>query len=133
MPSSLKSKLNRLKTSSEPRPAPPPPALMEHEARFPADEKLFSLSPCALKRLGFKFPFEPSRALFLDTETTGLSGGAGTVAFLVGLGMQLAVLCLPPLMEIFSVVAMTGQQWLAVLGLSAAPVLVCELEKRVRR
>ncbi len=28
---------------------------------------------------------EPSRALFLDTETTGLSGGAGTVAFLVGL------------------------------------------------
>jgi uncharacterized protein YprB with RNaseH-like and TPR domain len=28
---------------------------------------------------------EPSRALYLDTETTGLSGGAGTVAFLVGL------------------------------------------------
>jgi len=28
---------------------------------------------------------EPARALFLDTETTGLSGGAGTVAFLVGL------------------------------------------------
>lgn len=29
---------------------------------------------------------EPSTLLFLDTETTGLSGGAGTVAFLVGLG-----------------------------------------------
>jgi uncharacterized protein len=28
---------------------------------------------------------DASRALFLDTETTGLSGGAGTVAFLVGL------------------------------------------------
>lgn len=28
---------------------------------------------------------EPARALYLDTETTGLSGGAGTVAFLVGL------------------------------------------------
>lgn len=28
---------------------------------------------------------EPSRALYLDTETTGLSGGTGTVAFLVGL------------------------------------------------
>lgn len=27
-----------------------------------------------------------SRALFLDTETTGLSGGTGTMAFLVGLG-----------------------------------------------
>jgi uncharacterized protein YprB with RNaseH-like and TPR domain len=29
---------------------------------------------------------DPGRALFLDTETTGLSGGAGTVAFLVGMG-----------------------------------------------
>jgi uncharacterized protein YprB with RNaseH-like and TPR domain len=29
---------------------------------------------------------DPRRALFLDTETTGLSGGTGTVAFLVGLG-----------------------------------------------
>lgn len=28
----------------------------------------------------------PSQALFLDTETTGLSGGTGTMAFLVGLG-----------------------------------------------
>ena len=29
---------------------------------------------------------EPSSLLFLDTETTGLNGGAGTVAFLIGLG-----------------------------------------------
>jgi hypothetical protein len=28
---------------------------------------------------------DPSRALYLDTETTGLSGGTGTVAFLVGM------------------------------------------------
>jgi uncharacterized protein YprB with RNaseH-like and TPR domain len=28
---------------------------------------------------------DPTRALYLDTETTGLSGGAGTVAFLIGL------------------------------------------------
>lgn len=28
---------------------------------------------------------DPRRALYLDTETTGLSGGTGTVAFLVGL------------------------------------------------
>jgi len=28
---------------------------------------------------------DPRRALYLDTETTGLSGGAGTVAFLVGI------------------------------------------------
>lgn len=30
--------------------------------------------------------FDPRRILYLDTETTGLSGGAGTVAFEVGLG-----------------------------------------------
>ena len=31
-------------------------------------------------------PLDPKRILYLDTETTGLKGGAGTVAFLVGLG-----------------------------------------------
>ena len=31
-------------------------------------------------------PFDPARILYLDTETTGLSHGAGTVAFLVGAG-----------------------------------------------
>ena len=30
--------------------------------------------------------FELGRLLFLDTETTGLSGGAGNVAFLIGIG-----------------------------------------------
>lgn len=30
--------------------------------------------------------FDLRRALFLDTETTGLAGGAGTLAFLVGIG-----------------------------------------------
>lgn len=29
---------------------------------------------------------DPTRILYLDTETTGLAGGTGTVAFLVGLG-----------------------------------------------
>jgi uncharacterized protein YprB with RNaseH-like and TPR domain len=30
--------------------------------------------------------FAPTDALFLDTETTGLAGGTGTLAFLIGLG-----------------------------------------------
>ena len=30
--------------------------------------------------------FDPRRALYVDTETTGLAGGTGTVPFLVGLG-----------------------------------------------
>ncbi len=87
MPSDLKSRLNRLKSTSASRPAPPPPpALIVREARFPADEALFSLDGRALERIGLSEALDPHKALFLDTETTGLSGGAGTVAFLVGLG-----------------------------------------------
>lgn len=40
---------------------------------------------------------DPSRALYLDTETTGLGPGAGTVAFLVGLAwFEPATELLPP-------------------------------------
>lgn len=31
-------------------------------------------------------PEDPGRCLFLDTETTGLAGGSGTVAFMIGIG-----------------------------------------------
>lgn len=54
-------------------------------------------------------------------------------AFLIGLAMQMSVLCLPPLQKIFSVVFLTPIQWLAVLGLAVAPVVICELEKLARR
>jgi len=87
MASSLKSKLNAL--SASPKAAPPPaarPALMEYRNQTDAEDALFSLSADGLRRMNFEGPFDPEKALFLDTETTGLSGGAGTVAFLVGLG-----------------------------------------------
>ncbi|MCD8376463.1 MAG: cation-translocating P-type ATPase [Oscillospiraceae bacterium] len=54
-------------------------------------------------------------------------------AFFIGLAMQMSVLCLPPLQRLFSVVFLTGGQWLAVLALAAAPVPICELDKAVRR
>lgn len=55
--------------------------------RCPVDDRLFSLGTDGLRRIGWQGkPFDLRRCLFLDTETTGLSGGAGTVAFLVGLG-----------------------------------------------
>lgn len=47
-------------------------ALPEHVALAAADPDLEA--------------FDPATAVFLDTETTGLAGGAGTVAFLVGAG-----------------------------------------------
>ena len=62
-----------------------------------------------------------------------LSNPAMNKAFLVGLALQLAVLLLPPLMELFGVCALTAPQWACVLGLAVTPVVVCELEKAVRR
>jgi uncharacterized protein len=52
---------------------------------FPKDvsQEVGALSTC----LGFASE-ELRRPLFLDTETTGLSGGTGTVAFLVGLAWR---------------------------------------------
>ena len=58
-----------------------------YDARKAADSRLFCLDPDGLRRIGWTGnAFDIRRCLFLDTETTGLSGGAGTVAFLVGLG-----------------------------------------------
>jgi len=52
-------------------------------------------------------------ALFLDTETTGLAGGTGTMAFLIGLG------CL--LMATFK----SGKFWPAILGREGGSDLPC--------
>ncbi len=62
-----------------------------------------------------------------------LSNPAMNKAFLVGLALQLAVLLLPPLMGLFGVCALTAPQWACVLGLAITPVVVCELEKALRR
>ncbi len=64
---------------------------------FPADHRhgdfpldgFLGLSPQALAAMSGEPALagvELERVLFLDTETTGLSGGSGTMAFLVGLG-----------------------------------------------
>ncbi|MDR0896420.1 MAG: ribonuclease H-like domain-containing protein [Oscillospiraceae bacterium] len=55
------------------------------EASMPAPKGLGDVTETHLRRLGFNAPWDAKRALFLDTETTGLRG-AGTVAFLVGVG-----------------------------------------------
>ncbi len=46
-----------------------------------------TISPRALQRIlpnGYERVLDPRRWLFLDTETTGLAGGTGTYAFLIG-------------------------------------------------
>ena len=61
------------------------------------------------------------------------SNKAMNEAFLVGLAMQMSVLCLPPLQKIFSVVFLDPVEWLVVLALAVAPILFCETEKALRR
>lgn len=87
MPSGLMRKLNAMRVAAPASHAPAARPLVCRVSTIPADPRLNSLSPVALRRLGYTgHSFDIGRTLFLDTETTGLSGGAGTVAFLVGLG-----------------------------------------------
>ncbi len=62
-----------------------------------------------------------------------LSNPAMNKAFLVGMVLQLAVLLVPPLMGIFEVCPLNLAEWLCVLGLAIVPVVICEIEKAVRR
>lgn len=51
--------------------------------------EIFTVPPAGWQRTGRSpafTPFDPRRVVFFDTETTGLSGGAGTRIFLAGLG-----------------------------------------------
>ena len=62
-----------------------------------------------------------------------MSNPAMNKAFLVGMVLQLAVLLVGPLQKIFEVCDLTAVEWVCVLGLSLVPVVVCEIEKAIRR
>ena len=51
-------------------------------------------------------------------------------AFLAGLALQVGVIMLPALAGVFKVVALSAAQWWIVAGLSLAPLLIVELEKK---
>lgn len=88
MASSLKNKLNALKKNSGAiRSAQRRSGLRMIREVFPLPQGLTSLNETGLIPIGWSGKrFDLNRTCFLDTETTGLSGGAGTVAFLVGVG-----------------------------------------------
>ena len=88
MASSLRAKLNAMKAAQyAPKPEARPGGVMHRLSRVPVDAAIYDLKPVGLRRMGWTGgPFDVTKCLFIDTETTGLSGGAGTVAFLVGAG-----------------------------------------------
>jgi len=63
------------------------PSLVTASFREPLREEPLRAEPFrAARRREEPSRAEPTRTVFIDLETTGLSGGAGTVAFLVGCG-----------------------------------------------
>lgn len=85
--SNLRERIRKASTQAAAEPEKPAAGLLLREHCEPADTRLYSLSGDALRRMGVAcLPFCVEQALFIDTETTGLSGGVGTVAFLVGIG-----------------------------------------------
>lgn len=88
MASGLRARL-RILNASAPEKAQRPArgGLLERDFRVDPEAGVEALSPVGLRRLGWSGrAFDIEKCLFLDTETTGLSHGAGTVAFLVGVG-----------------------------------------------
>lgn len=86
--SGLRAKLKAMGTAGGgPKREARPGGLLLRVSRQELEPGLMTLSGVGLRRIGWSGRcFDPRRCLFLDTETTGLSGGAGTVAFLVGVG-----------------------------------------------
>ena len=88
---SLRDKLRMSAPGSSPRqPARPRrDDCLVMERTYPLAYRPTALSPFLMRmltRLDVKATIAPDKLLFFDTETTGLSGGAGTLAFLVGIG-----------------------------------------------
>lgn len=89
---SLREQLRDIQTQPRHRQAavaPRPQDCLIRQTRFPLSGRLSlpeGIFP--FMQLDTRLPdtLTPEGLLFLDTETTGLSGGAGTVAFLVGVG-----------------------------------------------
>ncbi len=82
----LRARLKAVADKPKPVAAPCDCKVMEARTPLSALGDVLSVESAHVRRLGLDFPaFDVRRALFLDTETTGLRG-AGTVAFLVGLG-----------------------------------------------
>jgi len=86
MGSSLLKKLNAIAPAvPTAKPKPTRGGLMVRRYTISAESALLEMDAARFGALGFRVE-NAGDCLFLDTETTGLSRGAGTVAFLIGIG-----------------------------------------------
>lgn len=52
-------------------------------------------------------------------------------AFLLGIVLQVIVVIIPPVANIFKLVPLTGTQWLYTFGISVLPLIIIELQKKI--
>ena len=52
-------------------------------------------------------------------------------AFILGVFLQIIVVIIPPVAELFKLVPLTGTQWLYTFGISILPLVIMELQKKV--
>ena len=89
-----------------------------------------AFSVLSISQLIHAFNMRSSHSLF----RVGLGSNRPMLgAFAVSLLLMLAVLLIPGVQGVFSVVAMSGRAWWLVAGLSLAPFPVMELTKLLRR
>ena len=82
----LRGRLKAVAEKPKQREAPNPCQVLEERVPLSALGCVLDVTAADVRRMGLEVPnFDVRRALFLDTETTGLRG-AGTVAFLIGVG-----------------------------------------------
>lgn len=52
-------------------------------------------------------------------------------AFLLGMILQIGVVSIPQISNIFSCVPLNSEQWLLVLGISICPIIIMEIQKKI--
>lgn len=89
----LRDRLRAIDSPRKPAPQPAKAALACYQRRelrpqcnFPHAFEIERDTVALMHGNDLPVTLDPTRILYLDTETTGFAGGAGTVAFLVGLG-----------------------------------------------
>ena len=81
MASGLRAKLNMMRSSAPVAATPRRGGVVGQVSREPLGPAIRELPSTGLRRIGWCGPrFDIRRCLFLDTETTGLSGGAGALS-----------------------------------------------------
>ena len=96
----------------------------------PVIGRTMTFAVLSMSQLVHSFNLKSEHSIF----KTGIFGNTKLIfAFVIGLVMQVSVISVPFLAEIFKAVPLNASQWFIVAGLSIIPLFVVEIEKRFSR